>query len=51
MEENKRDQTWFGLAMILCGAFRDVASGRNFDWIGGIRLYCFDDDFSRNAEC
>lgn len=49
MEENKRDQTWFGLAMILCGALvsipslilggslvsRDVASGCNFDGIGG----------------
>ena len=44
MEENKRDQTWFGLAMILCGALvsipslilefggGDVAAGGDFDW-------------------
>lgn len=26
MEENKRDQTWFGLAMILCGALVSIPS-------------------------
>jgi cytosine permease len=26
MEENKRDQKWFGLAMILCGALVSIPS-------------------------
>ena len=62
---NKRDQTWFGLAMILCGALvsilalilggslvaGDVTAGGNFDWLGWVQFHRVDDGVAGDAEC